>query len=570
MQANKTIVEVKYDGVNITTDISKYLIDFIYTDNVTGKADEIDLVLNDSEELFQNQWFPDKKSTITARIIQDGITLECGTFFIDEVTLQLFPDQMTWHCVSVDPNSQLGTKKHKGFSKITLLEIAKDIAGNHGLKVDDGTKTIVEQNPKTDVEQTQLGKIAALFLRYSNEPNNVFFYNQMSALQNELLKIITQLEGKGYIDQANDLRAGVGENLTDKSTLEPTGPSNSSNKIRLGASKMSTLIYKIKGELRVSPATTSRTLGLGLSKIKVERSTQNCETDLEYLKRISSMYGIAFNIKPPYLVFYSAHHLNDTPSSLTIDKSQIFPGGTITDKTHGTYSDVKVVSHNPHTNEVITNSTEIPNTAAEQQKLQVLSQQIAAAAKQTEGIRSSIIQGQGATVTSIFEGLVKKGFSEEYEALRGSYSIMAAAQTAGSCTRFAELCTTIKAKLIQIQVKGKKVAKDKDTYAGGQSSNTLLINTRVENQEQADAVAKAALLNANSETRTGTITIPGNPRACAGINFDLTGAGRMSQKFTIKSSTHSVTGGEYTTSIDFKSGAVVLKVGKRPSTGSGT
>src|SRR5438045_2091167 len=120
VKASKTIVEVTYDGVNISTDISKYLLDFVYTDNVHGKADE-------------------------------------------------------------------------------------------------STKTSTTENPPTDFEQTQLGKLAALFLQYSNEPNNLFFYNAMSALQNELLKIINLLEGKGYADQALDLREGVGEHLRDKS-----------------------------------------------------------------------------------------------------------------------------------------------------------------------------------------------------------------------------------------------------------------------------------------------------------------------------------------------------------------
>jgi phage protein D len=88
----------------------------------------------------------------------------------------------------------------------------------------------------------------------------------------------------------------------------------------------------------------------------------------------------------------------------------------------------------------------------------------------------------------------------------------------------------------------------------------LQVRVKAENQEQADAIAKAALYNANSETRTGSITLPGSLLLVAGNNFDMVDAGRFSQKYNIKSSTHNISnGGEYTTTIEFKAGPVKSK-----------
>jgi phage protein D len=556
-QVSKPYVKVEYEGVNITQDISSFLIETTYIDNVHGKADEVELILDDSQALFQNAWYPGKKSLVNVSIVHEGSTLPCGSFYIGEITLSFPPDIIKWHCTSIDPNSKLRTKKSKGYNQVTLLQIAKDIASNHGLQVDDGTKTITYQNPTTDDEQKKLVKLAELFLKYSNEPNNIFFYNEISALQNQLLKVIQSLEGKGYKKEATELRNGVGEFLLDKSSLEATDNTtqNSANKTRLGASKMSTLITKTKTELRLEPATRTRTLGLGIGKIMIERSTQNCETDLQYLKRICSKYGLAFNIKPPYLVFYSIFQLNDAPSILTIDKSSVI-SGEVNDKTHGTYNDVDVSGHNPYNNETVSNGTELQNTISEQCQLLFLNQYISKAALFDYGTRLAFIRKASETNNKILVSLSQKGFGEQYDALLAAYSLLYADKSVTACVRFANFCKDLRTQLLKIQAEGNKVTKDKDTYAGGQSSNVLTVRTKLEDTEQANAVAKAALHKANSATRNGSITVPGNLLLVAGNNFDFNGIGRLGQKYNILTSTHIINESGYITTVEFKAGPV--------------
>jgi phage protein D len=559
VQVSKPIVKVDYQGVNITEDISGFLMEVMYKDNVHGKADEIELTLDDSLGLFIGAWYPDKKARLRVQIFHEGRELNCGTFYIGEVTYNFPPDLVTWHGTSIDPSLKLRTKKSKSYNQVTLLQIAKDIAANHGLRVDDGTKTVKTPYPKTEEEQKTLVKLAELFLRFSNEPNTVFFYYQMSALQMQLLNVIQSLEDKGYKEQATQLRSGVGGFLTDTSSLEATASSsaNTTQKTRLGASRMSALITQVKTGLRLAPTQHTRTLSLGLSKIMVEHSTQNNKTDLEYLKELAVRYGLAFNIKPPYLVFYSAFHLSAAPSSVTLHKSQVI-SGDISDKTQGTYSDVMVSHHNPNENDTISNTRELQNTALEQQQLLFLFRYMSQAALQDYGTRLAFIRKASETNNKILVSLSRKGFGEEYEALLAAYSLLYADKSVTACVRFANVCQELRGKLLKIQAAGNKLPKEKDSYAGGQSGNTLVLKTSLDNKEQADAVAKAALYKANSETRTGSVTVPGNLLLVAGNNFEFQGIGRLSQKYNIVSSTHLITnGGEYTTAIEFKAGPVV-------------
>jgi phage protein D len=57
------------------------------------------------------------------------------------------------------------------------------------------------------------------------------------------------------------------------------------------------------------------------------------------------------------------------------------------------------------------------------------------------------------------------------------------------------------------------------------SGDTAIVHRRVENQEQASAIANAVLYRKNTETQTGSIQIPGNIFAIAGNNVRLTGLG---------------------------------------------
>lgn len=70
--------------------------------------------------------------------------------------------------------------------------------------------------------------------------------------------------------------------------------------------------------------------------------------------------------------------------------------------------------------------------------------------------------------------------------------------------------------------------------------DTLIVGGRVENEGQAQAVAKGSLKNKNKDKITASLTLGGNIKLVAGINVDLTGFGEFSGKWHIVSSTHTV------------------------------
>lgn len=91
------------------------------------------------------------------------------------------------------------------------------------------------------------------------------------------------------------------------------------------------------------------------------------------------------------------------------------------------------------------------------------------------------------------------------------------------------------------------------TYKEITKDDTLVVRTKSENQEQAEAKAKAAVYRTNSKLQEGRITVEGDPTVLAGNNIVLTGMGIISGKFQVTESSHRFErGGGYTTEATLK------------------
>ncbi len=88
--------------------------------------------------------------------------------------------------------------------------------------------------------------------------------------------------------------------------------------------------------------------------------------------------------------------------------------------------------------------------------------------------------------------------------------------------------------------KGKKLITHTVKADGIVKGDTLKINERCENKEQAIAKAKAALRAKNGLQTEGSITATGNPKLVAGSNIELTGLYNLNGKYHIKSSRHTI------------------------------
>jgi len=69
-------------------------------------------------------------------------------------------------------------------------------------------------------------------------------------------------------------------------------------------------------------------------------------------------------------------------------------------------------------------------------------------------------------------------------------------------------------------------------------ADTLKLNTRCENKEQ--AILKATAAMNNNPSCEGTVTIIGNPHLVAGLNIELKGLYNLSGKYHIKSAKHTI------------------------------
>jgi uncharacterized protein len=99
----------------------------------------------------------------------------------------------------------------------------------------------------------------------------------------------------------------------------------------------------------------------------------------------------------------------------------------------------------------------------------------------------------------------------------------------------------------------KKVEYATDEDDDTEAVDVLEIRQKAENTQQAERMAKAALHWANSKQQEGNITVPGNVLLVSGVNFELTGCGKLSGIYNITESTHSLdASGGYSTSLTIK------------------
>lgn len=96
-------------------------------------------------------------------------------------------------------------------------------------------------------------------------------------------------------------------------------------------------------------------------------------------------------------------------------------------------------------------------------------------------------------------------------------------------------------------------AEYKDDYEEG-SEEELELYQHVDNQEQAEQIARESLAKANSGELTANITVKGSVYYMAGTNITLDGFGMFSGKYFLDSVTHSINSSGYTASMTLKMG----------------
>jgi phage protein D len=157
------MVEINYNGKNITQNLAAYAVDISYTDAASGELDDLSIRVADKDRKWQKTWMPVEGDKIKVAIIVsdwykegDRKKYECGTFHVDGLTFSGPPDEVNIKAASFPVSSDVRQEKRvKVWEKVKLSTIAQDIAKRAKLKLvreapDDPTYDRQEQQDKTD------------------------------------------------------------------------------------------------------------------------------------------------------------------------------------------------------------------------------------------------------------------------------------------------------------------------------------------------------------------------------------------------------------------------------------
>ena len=142
--ARRVELKVFIDGFEATSYLAPSLLSFEYTDQASGKSDEVQLELHDRDEQWINGWLPLKGSVVVASLTAlnwaktgRNLLLNCGSFKCDEpAEYSGPPNKVRIKAVSAALTDELReTKRTKGWENFSLQGVATEIATSHGLKL---------------------------------------------------------------------------------------------------------------------------------------------------------------------------------------------------------------------------------------------------------------------------------------------------------------------------------------------------------------------------------------------------------------------------------------------------
>jgi uncharacterized protein len=147
-----------YQSVDITSDISSMVLEITYTDRLGAASGDLEIILEDSQKLWQGPWYPQEGDVINLTIGYRGeAQLPCGSFQVDELALVGPPDTFHIRCLATYITPAMRSKCSCGYEGQTLTQIASTIAGKYSLNMvseaDDLNPVFerITQNQETDL-----------------------------------------------------------------------------------------------------------------------------------------------------------------------------------------------------------------------------------------------------------------------------------------------------------------------------------------------------------------------------------------------------------------------------------
>lgn len=152
------------------------------------------------------------------------------------------------------------------------------------------------------------------------------------------------------------------------------------------------------------------TINGSVPDISISRVTQNRETDLAFLKRISSDYGVVFSVRESVITFTSIYDLHKRKGSFIVDKTDL-KSYSIKDKSADGVSSVKVKHTNAKKNEKVEVNLEYEKWVKEQGSKypDIVNKDTKVISKRTENKQQAEAKAKAAmhlSATNQFEGRI--------------------------------------------------------------------------------------------------------------------------------------------------------------------
>jgi len=130
------VVELAYNGRDITADLAPYLSRFSFVDRLNGEADSLELELaqtHQSVSPWLAEWYPDKAMEVVAHFGYAHAPLAlAGRFEVDEVAVASPPLTVRIRALATGISRSVRTRQGRAYEHTTLAAIADQVAKRIG------------------------------------------------------------------------------------------------------------------------------------------------------------------------------------------------------------------------------------------------------------------------------------------------------------------------------------------------------------------------------------------------------------------------------------------------------
>jgi len=166
--ARKAAITLFWNKNNVTSKIQQYVSSVSYTDHEEEATDEISLVLDNTNAIWFEDWYPAEGDTLQLYIGYQDKQVDSGLFEVDDITLSGPPDQITIKAISAGISKALRTRNNKVFEEQTLKQIALYFCRKYSFTLVDGSNMLSQiwLDRKTQENKTDLAFLSELAKEY--------------------------------------------------------------------------------------------------------------------------------------------------------------------------------------------------------------------------------------------------------------------------------------------------------------------------------------------------------------------------------------------------------------------